>query len=268
MEQAIQARSHAIGLLNIVSPDTAKTLLTVIITDLVEFLNVGMTMNVPQIEVCVHMILSDPVTKNLKPEDFKVCFDQFKKTGKTYNRVDGQVIFNIIYEYAKARLELTQMFSDNEHQSKRLKNNVIQPEVVEMYKEALKIAEDRQKAPNKVKLRADGKYEVDSLTQEEVLEQEKNELEKKRRRFPVIEKSPRDLFIQKCFDEFEILADRKPSIDRDDKKGRTIPGRYIDMEVTEMIDNHQVTHVRPVDQVEYAQFKLAQWDTDQINNSR
>lgn len=237
MEQAVLAKSHSVGLLSVANPNVAKALLTVIITDLIQFLNIGMTMSVPQIEVVVNMILTDPVTKNLKPEDFKVCFDNFKKTGVSYNRIDGQVIFSTLMDYANARMELATHYSNLEHDKAKQKAQLIHPEVIAMYKEHLKAIEKRNPTPK---------------PETEV----KEEQFKKR---PPVEKSARDKFIQQCFTEFEELHKKNPS----KLAKRNTPGQYIDMEVPVKVCFGQEcgTEIRPVDQVEYTQIKLTQYDS-------
>lgn len=105
MEEAIKAESASIASIAILKKDTAIAVMTLLIGELILYFNVGKTMGVPQIKLTIDMLLNDLVTKNLKPEDYKVMFDDMKKGyyGNLYDRFDGQIIFKIANEYADKR---------------------------------------------------------------------------------------------------------------------------------------------------------------------
>lgn len=139
MLQAIQASSMSVAMLNRFTPGTSEVILSAIIDITAGFFNIGKNMNPTQVGQTVELILSDPIAKNLKPEDFKVMFDNGKKGvyGKAYDRLDGQVIFEWINAYASERMALCEQLNINEHGKKKKADNLIHPEVVEMYKKML-----------------------------------------------------------------------------------------------------------------------------------
>jgi hypothetical protein len=81
-----------------------KAILSILVTDVVNFLSVGKTMNADQVMKTVELILED--YSHLKPDDFKLCFTRAKKGyfGKSYDRIDGMVIFEWLqmYEFEKS----------------------------------------------------------------------------------------------------------------------------------------------------------------------
>lgn len=64
------------------------------------------------------------------------------------------------------------------------------------------------------------------------------------------ERDEREKYIQKCFSDFDNLADKNPS---KDEKGRKIPGRFTDIEVN--------GELKAVDVTEYTREKLKEYDT-------
>ncbi len=83
----------------------SKTVLVFLINDISEFLNIKETLNTNQILSTVDLIIEE--YGYMKPEDFKLCFNQAKKGyyGQVYNRIDGQVILSWLKEYAIERVE-------------------------------------------------------------------------------------------------------------------------------------------------------------------
>jgi hypothetical protein len=83
---------------------SVRALLNIIIIDLVNFLNVGKSMNNEQVIQTVDLILQDYWM--LKPDDFKLCFNNVKKGvyGKVYDRVDGMLILEWLAAYTDGRL--------------------------------------------------------------------------------------------------------------------------------------------------------------------
>lgn len=80
-----------------------RGLLNVLVADLVLFFNVGKNMGAEQVKSTVQLIIEDYWM--LKPEDFKLCFNNMKKGvyGKAYDRMDGQVILQALATYVEGR---------------------------------------------------------------------------------------------------------------------------------------------------------------------
>lgn len=79
-------------------------------------------MEVAQVEQTVELIMNDFVCKNLTPEDFKVCFDMIKKkhvSKNFYERFDGQVIFECLYDYANQKAIYIEQQKTIEHETKK-----------------------------------------------------------------------------------------------------------------------------------------------------
>lgn len=220
-----------------------KAVMVNIISDLVLFLNVGKTMNEQQIGITADMLIKK--YNYFKIEDYKLLFDRIKigYYGKQYDRVDGQTIFECANQYDLERAELAEEMSYNSHTNKKLESpNLIHPEVAQMYKEVLKIQGERSKmVPTDIKLAEPGaktKYEANWVDESEI----ENQLEEKRKaEKKLIEKSPRDKFIQMCFSYFDKIHQKTPV---KDPKGN----------ITRFIEYNG----KVVDQVEYTELKLAE----------
>lgn len=93
----------------------ARALITHMLIDLVKFLNVGKTMNAEQVAQTAEIIMYDYAY--LKVEDFKLCFNNVKKGryGKTYDRIDGQVILDFLNTYVDDRIREADQLSYNDH---------------------------------------------------------------------------------------------------------------------------------------------------------
>lgn len=78
-----------------------KAILSILIADTADFLNVGKTISGPQIMQTIELILED--FSIYKIDFFIACFNKAKKGhyGKQYDRLDGQIIFEWLnhYEY-------------------------------------------------------------------------------------------------------------------------------------------------------------------------
>jgi hypothetical protein len=101
-----------------------RALLAYIISDCIESLNVGKTMNDVQIARAVDLILDEYYF--LKPDDFKLCFNRaiMGKYGTTYDRIDVQVICGWLNQYCDDRLVLADVISYQEHiQIKEVRND-------------------------------------------------------------------------------------------------------------------------------------------------
>lgn len=81
--------------------DYVKAVLSILIADTADFLNVGKTISGPQIMQTIELILED--FSIYKIDFFIACFTKAKKGfyGKQYDRLDGQIIFEWLthYEY-------------------------------------------------------------------------------------------------------------------------------------------------------------------------
>lgn len=105
--EIFQSDSLSIGaisrLLNDENNLATRALLNIIIDDTVKFFNVGKTMTGAQMIQTVELIVED--YKHFKPEDFKKCFNNAKKGhyGVTYDRIDGQIIFEWLLKYDAER---------------------------------------------------------------------------------------------------------------------------------------------------------------------
>jgi hypothetical protein len=95
-----------------------QAILTKLVQDLVSFFNVGKTMNDHQCAETVRLVLAEYYYLNLA--DLKLCFDRLKagKYGKSYDRIDGQIILMALGEYARGRLEAAEILSQEQHRQR------------------------------------------------------------------------------------------------------------------------------------------------------
>lgn len=265
IKQALEAQSPTIAHLAMTSngKPKAQALLVIMLADVINFLSVGQTMGETQLVQTVELILGDVNFKNLKPDDFKVCFDNAKKGfyGKSYNRIDGMIVCEWLSLYCSERADICESMAIQKAAEDNKKKNVISPEMVGFYKEVLATKPVNDKITTNVKL-VDGKYIVDQTVLNK--DEKGNIIHPAKKQ---IEKSPRDQFIQKCLTEFDDLADRNPSLDREGKK---IPGKYIDYLIADPIEwdkngkvINTITHVRPITEIEYTHIKVTEYD---LNN--
>lgn len=100
-----------------------KALLTILIGETVNFFSVGKTMSDVQVATTVEMILEDYSV--YKPDYFILCFKRAKKGqyGTTYDRIDGNVIFNWLAKFDAEYTAEIEAERRNEH--KRIVNNTI-----------------------------------------------------------------------------------------------------------------------------------------------
>ena len=216
VNQAIASTSPVIGILVGFNKTSAKAILVLLISDVIKFLNVGQTMGETQLVQTVDLILGDLNFKNLKPDDFKVCFDNAKKGyyGKSYNRIDGMVICEWLSIYCSERANICESMAIQKAAEDKKKVDLIAPEVVELYQ---KIYDENN-----------GFKEIEKT---QVVPAKK-----------LIEKSPRDKFIQKCLTDFDTLATEIY------EKGKQVPGKYV------VIDGENL------DVVSYTELKLTEYD--------
>lgn len=120
------------------------------ISEVSVFFNVGKNLTPQQINSTIDLILNDNDCLNLSFEDYKVCFEFAKKGhyGKAYDRIDGQIIFEWIYQYSTDKTnEYLRIKDFNEKQAQNQKiepsevNKEGQLKVVEVMRQALKSVE-------------------------------------------------------------------------------------------------------------------------------
>lgn len=140
--EAYKSVSAPIATLGAFSPQTVQALLTTLINDLADYLNIGKNLTGPQVVQTVNLIRSDKDLASFKIEDFKVCFDEMKrgKYGKFYDRLDGQIIFECLYKYANERADAVENISIQGHQDNGAdeRKKVINPVIAEVLKQAIK----------------------------------------------------------------------------------------------------------------------------------
>jgi hypothetical protein len=102
----------------------ARALVAYMISDCIECFNVGKSMNDVQIARTADLIIEEFYF--LKPDDLKLCFNRamLGKYGKTYDRVDTQVICDWLNQYNESRALEADSLSYQEHlQVKEKRNN-------------------------------------------------------------------------------------------------------------------------------------------------
>lgn len=204
-----------------VNKPKAQAILLLMIDDLEKFLNISVRLSESQQFQTVDLILNDVNFKNLKPDDFKVCFDNAKKGyyGKSYNRIDGMIVCEWLSIYCSERADVCESMAIQKAAEEKKKGNLIAPEVVELY--------------HKIYDENNGFKEIEK----------KNEIPVKK----VIQKSARDIFIQKCLTEFDNISEVKY------ENGKEVPGKYL-----KAGNEH-------LDVVGYTELKLTEYDNSLIS---
>jgi len=190
-DEAIKSNSPALGFIFQDSEIKARGILTLLITDLVKSFNVGKTMNDFQIGQTINLILEDNHFRSFKPDDFKVCFTNMIKGyyGKSYDRIDTQIIFEGLNTYLEERLLKCEEISLQRHKlHKENKLTDINPEGQKKVLEILKSVIPKSES-----------ISTQKITDEIPLIKKK-----------VVVKSERDIFIQNCFDDFFKLWKEEP----------------------------------------------------------
>lgn len=241
VKEAIQSPSPAYGFINQDSPSKAQALLSVQITGLVKAFNVGKSMEAYQIAECVKMILEDNNFRCLKPDDFKVCFTKMIKGhyGKSYDRMDAQVIFEALENYLHERLETVEQINIDRHNLEisgkmAQANPEGQKRIADIFRAVLKEVTPQVKYKAEKVVLKDNKYQIDVVPENEFKEP------KKETKVIPIQKSERDIFIQECFREFKEILKTKGSLLKS--------GDFIELEG------------KPVSEIEYVQIKLKDYD--------
>lgn len=178
IKEAIYSDSPTIFKLSLISDAVVISILNALIIDFVQFLNLGKSMNAQQVLQTSKLIISDTQIKNLKPDDFKIAFNKAKMGhyGKFYDRVDGQVIFEILNAYIGEKLDMHENLANQLHYER--KNEKINPS----------------------EINPEGQKKVLEILKEAV---KNTDVEKKEKK-PII-KSEREILIQKYFKEFDEL---------------------------------------------------------------
>ena len=107
-------------------------------------------------------------------DDFKLCFDRMKMGfyGKTYNRIDGQILFEALNAYDVERMEEAEILNMNKHE--QLKKGINdgtpvniegQKEVIEILKYAIKHTDIEAVKPTTNKELKRGESHIDALSQ-------------------------------------------------------------------------------------------------------
>lgn len=90
-------------------------ILVLFITDAIEFFNIGKGMNGEQVVQTAKLIAKDYYF--LKPEDFKLCFENAKRGryGKLFDRMDGAIIMEWLDNYVNGRMNHAEQRSEEKH---------------------------------------------------------------------------------------------------------------------------------------------------------
>lgn len=94
--------------------DVLVAALTILISDISDFLNVGKNFSVSQIEQTIYILIES--FPSYKIDDFVICFHRAKRGfyGKTYDRLDGMIIMEWLNQYDEERTIEIEQFRINE----------------------------------------------------------------------------------------------------------------------------------------------------------
>lgn len=87
-------------------------ILTILFNDVIDFFSVGKSMGQSQLVSTIQLVVEDFYYLNI--EDFKLCFNNAKRGvyGKIYDRIDGNVIYGWIAQYAQERAFFCESIDD------------------------------------------------------------------------------------------------------------------------------------------------------------
>lgn len=87
-------------------------ILTILFNDVIDFFSVGKSMGQSQLVSTIQLVVEDFYYLNI--EDFKLCFNNAKRGvyGKIYDRIDGNVIYGWITQYAQERAFFCESIDD------------------------------------------------------------------------------------------------------------------------------------------------------------
>lgn len=140
ISQVIQSNLPSIAKIRKQDPEIAQMVVKELVSDLVEFLNVGKIMNKEQISQTSNYILKYFPHFNLG--DLKLFFDKMKlgHYGKFYDSVDGQLILSKMEEYSQDRMNEFEQLRLAKHREE-IKENPIgegyHPDVIAAIKKAI-----------------------------------------------------------------------------------------------------------------------------------
>ncbi|TDQ79554.1 hypothetical protein CLV99_0997 [Sphingobacterium yanglingense] len=119
ISQAVNSGVPSLGSIRRSDAELAKEVIIEFISDFVQFLNVGKTMNASQIKQTSVLVLQ--YFPHLNLADFKVFFEKMKvgHFGKFYDSIDGQLILSKLEEYNQERMNTVE--SANLEAHKRFK---------------------------------------------------------------------------------------------------------------------------------------------------
>jgi len=142
-----------------------KAMLTLVIKEFLDAINVNNTMNSTQVGILINLCLEDIETKNLKLEDYKLFFKLVIKGefGVIYNRVDVPSLFEMIKKYIHQRNEF--IFNENTrlHESTKEEQSFVgankegQKKLIEILKEFKTLPEEPRK--NKPTLKPNNQHQ-------------------------------------------------------------------------------------------------------------
>jgi len=220
IKQAIKSNALSLFFISKANKEVALLIIETLISETVLFFNVGKNMNEYQIKETANLLLNDPIAKNMKPEDYRVMFNNAKsfKYGKQYDRIDGAIIFEWLETYWNERTSILEKFNLEKHRiliEQEKKEIVGVSKILEVYKEAKNIAIE-------------------------------NEGIKPNQKF---ERSDKDKLVMGYFEEF-----------RKARNGIDIKGKkFIQMQVEVDVEKGEnYFELRKVDEIEYAEERLKQ----------
>lgn len=140
ISQVIQSNLPSIAKIRKQDPEVAQMVVVEFVTDLVEFLNVGKTMNPDQINKTSDYILK--FFPHLNLADLRLFFDKMKlgHYGKFYDSVDGQLILSKMEEYSQDRMDEYEQMRLAQHKDDITMNPIgegYHPSVIQAIKNAL-----------------------------------------------------------------------------------------------------------------------------------
>lgn len=116
VKQIIESETPSFALINRLEGDDRLSVayLVKLINEVVEYFNIGKTMNDVQVMNTAKFILAEYAQYKL--DDFMLCFDRAKKGkyGIVYDRIDGHVIFEWIEKYLHERFQEVEGLRINE----------------------------------------------------------------------------------------------------------------------------------------------------------
>jgi hypothetical protein len=191
----LEAKTPPMGLLkNYVTNGEAfiKGIMILMLEDVVMFLNIGKTMNAQQVTQTADMILKD--FNFLRVEDFKLCFENGKKGfyGKQYDRLDGQVLYEWLSQYASDRAnEAEKLSAKKTFENSDPPNIEGQKKVIEILSKAVETFQNKPPAK-------------------------------------IIKPDETTIFIQKCLREFDEIHHKNPIKDTRQTRFISYNGKNVD----------------------------------------